>query len=81
MKYLICDICKKTIENPIKDHTLFHHAHVDICLDCQDNVDRFCKVVMRKKSTDQSPFDFQWYNDIFMDTLEKSIQRGKVDLR
>lgn len=81
MKYLICDICKKTIENPVKDHTLFHHAHVDICIDCQDAVDRVFKRVMRGKEVDQKPFDFQWFNDTFMETLEKAVQRGKVEAR
>jgi|WetSurMetagenome_2_1015567.scaffolds.fasta_scaffold1391548_1 hypothetical protein len=81
MKYLICDVCKKTIENPVKDHTLFHHAHVDICLDCQDSLDMYTRRYLRKTEAEHRPFDFQWYNDFFMDTLEKAVQRGKVDLR
>ena len=79
MKYIVCDICKRTVEKPIKDRTLFHLTHFDICGDCADELDMNGRRRLRKSEAEHRPFDFQWYNDYLVETITKSIQRGKVD--
>ncbi len=81
MKYLICDVCKKTVEKPIKDRSLFHHAHIDICGHCQDELDWYTRRYIRQTEVEHRPFDFQWYNDFYMETLQKAVQRGKIEAR
>lgn len=81
MKYLICDVCKRTLEAPIKDRTLFHHGHFDICDKCQDELDWFTRRYLRKTEVDHRPFDYQWYNDFLMDVLQKATQRGKIEAK
>jgi hypothetical protein len=81
MKALFCDVCKKTIESPIKERNLFHHAHIDICGTCQDELDWYSRRYLRQTEAEHRPFDYQWYNDFIIDTLQKAIQRGRIEPR
>jgi hypothetical protein len=29
----------------------------------------------------KAPFDYEWYGKVYMDSVEKSIQKGKVDVK
>lgn len=79
MKYIVCDICKRTVEKPIKDRTLFHVTHFDLCNDCLDQLDWTARMRVRKTEAERRPFDFQWYNDYMVELITKSIQKGKVE--
>jgi hypothetical protein len=79
MKYIVCDVCKKTVERPIKDRTLFHHAHIDICARCQDELDWYTRRYIRKTEAEHRPFDFQWYDEFLLDTLNKAIKTGHIE--
>jgi hypothetical protein len=79
MKAIICDICKGTIEQPILGRTLFHTAHIDVCIGCQDDLDTYTRKHLRQTEAEHKPFDFQWYNDFLVESLQKGIQRGKIE--
>ena len=74
MKTLTCDICKRTIQNPVVERNYYHIVHRDICEPCKDIVEARLKPVVRAKS----PFDYSWYQKALMDSIEKAIQRGKA---
>jgi len=77
MKTLNCDICQATLQSPIPGRNYFHLAHRDICESCRDKLDYLIKPVVRSKS----PFSYDWYTKLFQENIEKSIQKGKVDVK
>ncbi|MDR1949240.1 MAG: hypothetical protein LBQ38_07600 [Spirochaetaceae bacterium] len=77
MKTLTCDICKRTIHQPVVGRNYFHVAHRDICESCKDQLDLVAKPVIRTKQ----PFNYEWFDQFTQDSIEKAIQRGKVESR
>jgi hypothetical protein len=73
MKTLTCDVCRKTIQQPVSGRNYFHLAHRDICESCKDDLEGTLKPVVRTKT----PFSYEWYNQLVGDSLEKAIQKGK----
>lgn len=74
MKTLVCDICKRAIQTPVKERNYFHVENRDICEPCKDAVEASIKPVMRSKH----PFNYEWYERVLMDTIEKAVAKGKV---
>jgi len=74
MKSLTCDICKKSIQNPVSERNYYHLENRDICEPCKDSVDAAIKPVVRSKH----PFNFAWYERVLMDTVEKAVAKGKI---
>jgi hypothetical protein len=73
MKTLTCDVCRHTIQQPVSNRNYFHLAHRDICETCHDQLEFNLKPVVRTKQ----PFDYEWYNNLLQDSIEKAIQKGK----
>ena len=74
MKTLTCDICSTAIQTPVSAHNYFHVAHRDICESCHDKLEYMLKPTVRTKS----PFNYEWYDKLYKDSVERSIQKGKV---
>jgi hypothetical protein len=74
MKALICDVCKKTIQNPIKGRNYWHIEERDICEPCKDALEASIKMQMREKR----PFNYDWYEPLVMQTIARGVQRGKI---
>ena len=74
MKTLTCDICKYPITVPVHNRNYFHLAHRDICEACHDQIEAQIKPTVRTKL----PFDYQWYNRLLQESIEKAITKGKV---
>jgi hypothetical protein len=77
MKTLTCDICTNAIENPVSARNYFHVAHRDICESCHDKIEYLIKPTVRTKA----PFDYEWYGKLYIDSVERSIQKGKVEVK
>jgi hypothetical protein len=77
MKTLTCDVCKRAIQQPVAGRNYFHMAHRDICEACHDQLEGVLKPVVREKQ----PFNYEWFNRLTLDSIEKAIQRGKFDTR
>jgi len=77
MKTLICDVCKKPVENPISGINYFHIADIDICEPCKDDFDLVMKHILRKKA----PFDYAWNDELTLKILREAIQKGKIDVK
>ena len=77
MKTLTCDICRATIDVPFSGRNYFHMAHRDICESCHDKLEFQIKPIVRIKS----PFDYEWYNRLIQESIEKAIQKGKFDVK
>ncbi|MDR0496131.1 MAG: hypothetical protein LBH42_00795 [Treponema sp.] len=77
MKTLNCDVCQSVVQSPIPGRNYFHIAHRDICESCHDKLDYLIKPVLRSKT----PFDYNWYNKMYQENIEKAIQKGKVDVK
>ena len=77
MKTLNCDVCRIAIQSPLSGHNYFHFAHRDICESCRDKLEDMLKPVIRTKS----PFSYDWYSKLFQESIEKAIQKGKVDVK
>ncbi len=73
MKSIICDVCKRAIETPVKDRNYFHIETRDLCEPCKENLERALRPVMREKH----PFNYEWYERLMMDSIEKAIAKGK----
>lgn len=76
MKTLTCDVCKSTIQQPTVGRNYFHMFHRDICEACKDELELVLKPIVRTKQ----PFDFEWYDQLVKDSLEKSILKGKIEI-
>jgi len=77
MKTLTCDICKGEIKEPVHRRNYFHKAHRDICESCYDKIEFQLKPTVRTKQ----PFSFEWHDKLFKESVEKAIQKGKVDVK
>ena len=77
MKTLNCDICQEVIESPIPDRNYWHLVHRDICESCRNRLEYQIKPVIRSKA----PFSYDWFYKMFLDNIEKAIQKGKVDVK
>ena len=77
MKTLTCDICGNVMENPVSTRNYFHVAHRDVCESCHDKIEYLIKPTVRVKE----PFNYEWYGKLYMESVEKSIQKGKVDVK
>jgi len=77
MRTLTCDICGNAIENPVSTRNYFHVAHRDICESCHDKIEFLVKPIVRTKS----PFNYEWFQKLYVESIEKSIQKGKVEVK
>jgi hypothetical protein len=77
MKTITCDVCKKSIQEPVVGRSYFHLAHRDLCESCKDNLELFLKPVVRTKQ----PFNYEWFDRLTQDSIEKAIQKGQFDTR
>jgi hypothetical protein len=73
MKTLVCDVCKRAIQNPVKDKNYFHIENRDLCEPCKDQLELALKPIMRAKH----PFNYEWYERLMMDSIEKAVVKGK----
>jgi hypothetical protein len=73
MKTLVCDVCKKTIQEPVVGRNYFHYAHRDICESCKDELDLRLRPVVRTKQ----PFNYEWFDRLTQDSIEQAIQEGQ----
>lgn len=73
MKSLNCDVCHKSITTAINGRNYFHIAHRDLCEECHDRLNLGVKPIIRTKQ----PFNYEWYDRLVRDSIEKAIARGK----
>jgi hypothetical protein len=73
VKTLICDVCKKHIDNPVKDRNYFHIETRDLCEPCKEHLEYTLRPVIRNKH----PFNYEWYERLMMDSIEKAVSKGK----
>ena len=75
MKAIVCDVCKKAIQQPIHRRNYFHFAHRELCEPCRDELELVLKPLIRTRE----PFDYEWFNRLQQDLIEKAIQQGKFE--
>ena len=73
MKNLVCDVCRKSITTAINGCEYVHIAHRELCEDCNDKLNAAIKPILRTKQ----PFNFEWYERLVKDSIEKAIAKGK----
>jgi len=73
MKSLTCDVCHKDITTGINQRSYFHMAHRDICEACYDHLHALLRPVIRTKQ----PFNYEWYERLVRDSIEKAISKSK----
>jgi hypothetical protein len=77
MKSLKCDVCHEDITNAINQRNYFHIAHRDISEGCHDQLESVVKPVIRTKQ----PFNYEWYDRLVRDSIEKAVVKGKWEGR
>ncbi|MDR1108004.1 MAG: hypothetical protein LBL19_03105 [Spirochaetaceae bacterium] len=77
MKTLTCDVCKKNIPQPVVGRNCFHIGHRELCESCKDQMELSLKPVIRTKS----PFNYEWFDRLIQDSIEKAMQTGKFEVR
>lgn len=77
MKTLNCDVCHKDITTAINQRGYFHIANRDICEACHDQMAGTIKPVIRTKQ----PFNYEWYDRLVRDSIEKAISKGKWETK
>ena len=77
MKTLTCDICHSIIETPVPHRNYFHLAHRDLCESCHDKLEYLIKPTVRAKQ----PFNYDWYSKLVQESIEKAVQKGKIDVK
>ena len=74
MQTIICDVCKKKMDNPITNLSFFYYAEHGVCENCKDNFEAQIKPTIRNKD----PFSYEWYEKFIGDSFGKAIQKGKA---
>jgi len=77
MKTLVCDVCHEDITTGINQRSYFHVANRDICETCYEQLQGIIKPVVRTKQ----PFNYEWYDRLIRDSVEKAISKGKWEAR
>ncbi|MDR1104964.1 MAG: hypothetical protein LBL44_01280 [Treponema sp.] len=73
MKTLTCDVCGKKMDAPVSGRNYFHVTKFDICEDCHNKLEDVIKPQIRTKQ----PFSYDWYENLYVDSVGKAVQRGK----
>ncbi|MCL2805645.1 MAG: hypothetical protein FWD26_06875 [Treponema sp.] len=73
MQTITCDVCRKKVEDPFTNRTLFYYAQYSVCEACKDNLENQMKTTVRGKE----PFSYDWYGKLVGDSLSKSVSRGR----
>ena len=73
MQTISCDVCRKKVDEAITGRTFFYHGQHNVCEACHDNMEVQIKSTVRTKE----PFSYEWYNKLMMDSLGKSVSKGK----
>jgi hypothetical protein len=77
MKILQCDVCHGDVSTGIDQREYFHIAHRELCEACYDKLSAILRPVIRTKQ----PFNYEWFDRLVRDSIEKAISRSKWDLR
>ena len=77
MKTLTCDVCQSIITTPVMGRNYFHVAHRDLCEACHDKLELQIKPIVRTKS----PFDYEWFNRLVQESIEKASGKGKFEVK
>jgi hypothetical protein len=77
MKNLKCDVCHGDITSEINQRGYFHVVHRDLCEACYERLNFNIRPVIRTKQ----PFNYEWFERLIRDSVEKAISRGKWDTR
>jgi hypothetical protein len=77
MKTIICDVCKRAVPQPEMNRNYFHIGHRELCEPCKDQLDLLLRPIIR----DRQPFNYEWFDQLTMDSIEKAILRGKFEAR
>ena len=72
MKTLICDVCKKKLENPVSGRNYWHIKEKDICEPCKDALEWRLRPVVRS----HYPYDTEWYERVVMGMIETACKEG-----
>ena len=75
MKSIICDVCKRAVQQPIHRRNYFHLAHRDLCEPCKDELE----LVMRPVIRTREPFNYEWFNRFQQDLIERAIEQGRFE--
>ena len=73
MQTITCDVCRKKVDEPISGRSFFHYAEHEVCEACKDSLETQVRSIIRTKD----PFSYEWFNKLLLDSLEKSISKGK----
>jgi len=73
MQTIVCDVCKKKMDDPITNRTFFYFAEHSVCENCRDNLEAQIKPTVRTKD----PFSYEWYRKLIGDSLSKSVSKGR----
>ncbi|MBU0936338.1 MAG: hypothetical protein KKI09_10295 [Spirochaetes bacterium] len=74
MKQLICDVCKKIVDNPIPSRTFFHYREFDLCEICHDDLDAALRSTVRSRQ----PFDFAWHEKMRIDLIRAGVSKNRI---
>jgi hypothetical protein len=74
MQTIVCDVCKKKMDDPVTNKNFFYFGKHSICEPCKDSLDMTIRSAIRGKD----PYAIDWYDKFVNDSLEKAIQKGKV---
>ena len=77
MKTLTCDVCSCIITTPVRSRNYFHVAHRDLCESCHDKLEYLIKNTVRNRQ----PFNYDWYGKLVQESIEKAVQKGKIDVK
>jgi hypothetical protein len=73
MNSLQCDICRRIVSAGENGRDYFHIAEKDICEDCREKIELSIRPIVRTKQ----PFNFEWYDRLISDSIEKAMEETK----
>jgi hypothetical protein len=74
MQSIVCDVCRKKIDDPMTGRNFFYFSVHSICESCKDNFEGLIIPSVRNKE----PFAMDWYSKLVCDSLDKAVQKGRV---
>jgi recombinational DNA repair protein (RecF pathway) len=78
MKVLKCDVCHKEITTEVNQRGYFHVADRDLCEACYEQMNLS---IVRPVIRTRQPFNYEWFDRLVRDSMEKAIAKGKWEAR
>jgi hypothetical protein len=71
MMIIVCDMCKKPVQNAVREKNYFTFQHHDLCRSCYKKLRNEVQDVMEGRIDANKTYTLADHNQVFVSTLER----------